>query len=737
MEIRSVATEQRPVWFVGAAFGGNDDQTNRFLRDSIWENGHADRHIEDVKSIVVGDRIAIKATYTKKHGLPFDNRGYSVSAMKIKAVGSVIDNMGDGRHLKVDWKKLDPPREWFFYTYQKTVWRVQHGSGSQPLAAAALIRFAFEGEDQDVAWFRNLPYWRDQFGDHHDIEKRFAWTRFYSEVADQLDEHRDNRGVLVSALIDLGDTVTKPFPTHDKYSDGTEGPLRDICPFTTIACFNRSTSESIREHYARELKTLLRVREAAPKFDTTSDGIPTLMPLNSWFFAYEINRDTTDIDNLWMLFSKAKGLADAGDDAVYADFVQLYNDVLSQKSVGVKNLSMALYWIRPWYYPSLDGHSQDYMTTVLNEVVPPGAKIDGEEYLRLRDRLQERFQDQNCPVHSFPELCWKAYQSEKIVENGAEGGGQAEDDESEGSDSSADGRQSLSAYTVNDILADGCFLASDKLSVALRRLEQRKNMILQGPPGTGKTWLATRLAYALVGYKDDTLVKRFQFHPNLSYEDFVRGYRPTAGELHLVDGPFLEVIEVAQNDLDNKYVVVIEEINRGNPAQIFGEMLTLLEPDKRNEDDALALAVPRSAAERVHVPPNLYVVGTMNIADRSLALVDLALRRRFTFVDLEPVFGDAWRKWMREQGGVDDNQLRKIEQRMTALNEAIASDQSLGGQFRVGHSYVTTPPGAKIGDPVSWFREVVDTEIAPLLREYWFDQTKTADDHQRRLLEDF
>lgn len=739
MESRSVATEQRPVWFVGAAFGGNDDQTNRFLRDSIWENGYTDRYIDDVKSIVAGDRIAIKATYTTKHGLPFDNRGYSVSAMRIKAVGTVIDNMGDGRHLKVDWKKVDPTREWFFYTYQKTVWRVQHGSGSQPLAAAALIRFAFEGEDQDVAWFRDLPYWRDRFGDHPDIQKRFTWTRFYSEVADQLDEHRDNRGGLVSALIDMGERVTKPFPTNDKYSDGKEGPLRDICPFTTIACFNRSTGESIREDYARGLKTFLRVRETVPKFDTVSDGIPTLMPLNSWFFAFEVDRDTTDIDNLWMLFSKAKGLADAGDDTAYTDFVQLYNDVLSQKSVGVKSLSMALYWIRPWYYPSLDGHSQDYMTTVLNEVVPPVAKIDGEEYLRIRDRLRERFQDKNCPVHSFPELCWKAYQDpDKVVdENGSEGDGQAEDDESEGSDNSADGRQGWSTYTVKDIVTDGCFLASDKLSVAFRRLEQRKNMILQGPPGTGKTWLAKRLAFALIGRKEDRLVKRFQFHPNLSYEDFVRGHRPEAGRLELVDGPFLKVITAAQNDQDNRYVVVIEEINRGNPAQIFGEMLTLLESDKRNKDEAMALAIPKDDEERVYIPPNVYVIGTMNVADRSLALVDLALRRRFTFVDLEPTFGDSWRRWMHEEGGIDDRQLRKIKQRMTALNEAIASDQGLGDQFRVGHSYVTTPPGARVDDPVSWFREVVDTEIAPLLREYWFDQTKTAEDQARRLLEDF
>ena len=296
---------------------------------------------------------------------------------------------------------------------------------------------------------------------------------------------------------------------------------------------------------------------------------------------------------------------------------------------------------------------------------------------------------------------------------------------------------SADAYTVEEIVTDGCFLLRETVEMALSRLKARKNLVLQGPPGTGKTWLAKRLAQALVGKKDDRLVKRFQFHPNLSYEDFVRGHRPEAGKLKLVDGPFLEVIKAAQNDPDNQFVVVIEEINRGNPAQIFGEMLTLLESDKRNEDEALALAMPRAEHERIYIPPNVYVIGTMNVADRSLALVDLALRRRFAFVDLVPTFGVPWRKWMHAQGGVDDNHLREIERRMTALNEVIAADQSLGEQFRVGHSYVTTPRGGRIDDPVIWFREVVETEIAPLLREYWFDQTKTAEDQTRRLLEDF
>ena len=195
----------------------------------------------------------------------------------------------------------------------------------------------------------------------------------------------------------------------------------------------------------------------------------------------------------------------------------------------------------------------------------------------------------------------------------------------------------LGPYTVDDIMADGCFLEESRLRTILNRLKAKKNLILQGPPGTGKTWLAKKLAFALIGQVDDRRVRRFQFHPNLSYEDFIRGYRPNPdGRLTLVDGPFLEVVNAAKLDQSNDYVMVIEEINRGNPAQIFGEMLTLLEADKRDPGEALRLAHSGSNGERVYIPPNVYVIGTMNVADRSIALVDLALRRRFAFVDLEP-----------------------------------------------------------------------------------------------------
>ena len=291
-------------------------------------------------------------------------------------------------------------------------------------------------------------------------------------------------------------------------------------------------------------------------------------------------------------------------------------------------------------------------------------------------------------------------------------------------------------YSLDDIISDGCFLEFGRLQVMLDRLRSRRNLILQGPPGTGKTWLAKRLDYALIGSRSERRVRPFQFHSNLSYEDFVRDWRPSGdGRLALVDGPLLQAIRDAGEKPSLDFVVVIEEINRGSPAQIFGEMLTLLEADKRTPQEALALSYPRHATERVHIPPNLYVVGTMNIADRSLALVDLALRRRFAFIDLEPVFGSTWRNWVGEQCGIETAFLADIERRMTSLNQTIATDSLLGSQFRVGHSAVTPSGDQVIDDPVSWFVQVVETEIGPLLEEYWFDQAGRADEEKEKLLQ--
>ena len=404
MQQSPTTKEQRPVWFVGAAFGGIDDQADRFLQDGIWENGYKDRYIDDVKSIEVGDRIAIKASFTRKSELGFDSRGHSVSGMKIKAVGVVTQNMADGRHLKVAWERVDPPREWLFYTYRRTVWRVQHGSGSLPQAAAALIRFTFEGDDQDVDWFRNLPSWKSQFGDEPSDGQRFSWTKFYSSVADRLLPHRRDRSPLLSAILDSIDRLQIPFPTQDRYRDGTRRRMEDICPFTAIGCFNRRIKDENRRSLATELSKILRVDETTPMLTDDRDGIPLLDNRNSWYFGYEKDRGPDDIESLWQVFSDCVRVADEDGEDVRSRFERSYDRALSLKRVGIAKLTMGLFWVRPWSFPTLESNSIEYIKTDLREAIPDRYTPTGAEYLELRDRLLERFEDrtiQYIPFLSF------------------------------------------------------------------------------------------------------------------------------------------------------------------------------------------------------------------------------------------------------------------------------------------------------------------------------------------------
>jgi len=725
----------RACWFVGATYGGTDDQTPRFLQEGIWENGYQDKYLDAVKSIQVGDRIAIKSSYTRKHDLPFDNRGQTVSVMAIKAIGTVKENLGDGRTLKVDWTPFDPPREWYFYTNRSTVWRVLPGDWTTD----ALIGFTFEEKAQDINRFRNAPYWRERFGDSAVDKRRFNWTRFYEAVADKLLTFRNRRDELIAGIHVIASKVDGLSNLQDQFADGSSGPLKDICPFTAMGIFNRGITDANRKAIASELASLLGVSEPVPD---SFEGIPILNNQKSWFFGFDNKRQPDDIDILWEVFAQAIAFAESDDAEARSAFVSAYDNATQRYGVGW-NLTMGLYWIRPWNFPTLDGQSQRYISKKLNIQIGmngPKGRCNATDYLAVLDTLEARFQEDAYPVHSFPELSLAAW---LFKDSGTSAHPNATDPDAQDDEADATPEAEVTAapiepYSVDDILTDGCFIARGKLEKILERLRTKKNLILQGPPGTGKTWLAKRLAFALMGQRDDSKVRAVQFHPNLSYEDFIRGWRPVGdGKLTLVDGPFVEMMKAAAKDPTSRHVVVIEEINRGNPAQIFGEMLTLLEVDKRTPNEALELSYKRSDGERVFIPDNLYVIGTMNIADRSLALVDLALRRRFAFIDLEPTLGEPWHDWVQSQCGIDSEILVEIEKRLIALNSEISADTGLGPQFRVGHSYVTPPFGIPISDAREWFRQVVDTEIGPLLDEYWFDALEKSRKARERMLEGF
>lgn len=729
MTTQTIDSAPHATWFVGASYGGTDDQMPRFLAEGIWENGYDDKLLDVVRSMRPGERVAIKSSYTRKHGLPFDSRGRAVSVMGIKAVGTITENLNDGKRVKVDWAKVEPVREWYFYTHRATIWRVLPGEWMND----ALIAFAFDGKPQDVDRFRNEPFWRERYGTNSPEKQRFEWTDFYEAVAEKLLAHADDRTPLIEGIHEIASRVPGLTYLQDKFPDGTSGPLRDICPFTTMGTFNRSMTDANRKTIAGELAKLLGVTVPVPP---SFEGIPVLNNQRSWFFAYADKRGAGDIDALWKVFVAASKMVD-GDQLDTRDaFIRAYDEATQVWGVAW-NLSTGLYWAHPWEFLTLDSQSRHYINKRLGlNVAISGQQgpCDGRAYLKLLDDLRSRFGEDGYPVHSFPDLSLASWMYKDPVDEpvpaGDIGTNAGAEQETEGEVREAfQVAAPIVPYSVEDILKDGCFLERAEIDRLLDRLRTKKNLILQGPPGTGKTWLAKRLAFALMGQKDDSKVRAVQFHPNLSYEDFVRGWRPTGeGKLSLADGVFMEAIKAASKDPSSKFVVVIEEINRGNPAQIFGELLTLLEAGKRTPNEALELCYPDADGKRrpVHIPENLYVVGTMNIADRSLALVDLALRRRFAFVGLEPRLGQVWREWVVKECAVDPGLVADIERRIADLNEQIAADARLGKQFRIGHSYVTPAHRLEAGDTKKWFQQVVETEIGPLLDEYWFDAPDEA-----------
>jgi MoxR-like ATPase len=288
------------------------------------------------------------------------------------------------------------------------------------------------------------------------------------------------------------------------------------------------------------------------------------------------------------------------------------------------------------------------------------------------------------------------------------------------------------AYTKAEALQHA-FMDEDAFDEYLDTLQAKKNMILSGPPGTGKTWLARRLAKVIIGSTDPHRLLYVQFHQSYSYDDFVRGWRPGKGGFELVDGPFLRFCAAARQDTANAYVLLIDEINRGDTSRIFGELFSLIESDKRNSDYALRLSVNHPDEEPFYIPDNVYILGTMNSADRSLAVVDYALRRRFAFRTLEPAFErDEFITFMTDIQNVDDELLQRIIQDISALNEAIGDDRNLGYAYRVGHSFFSSIQDDTEPD-LAWYRRIIRSEVIPLLEEYWFDEPAKVQEWKTRL----
>lgn len=259
---------------------------------------------------------------------------------------------------------------------------------------------------------------------------------------------------------------------------------------------------------------------------------------------------------------------------------------------------------------------------------------------------------------------------------------------------------------------DQVYMTEAKYDRLVAVLTRKKNIILQGAPGVGKTYAAKRLAYSIMGEKDDDRIEFVQFHQNYSYEDFIMGYKPVEDGFELKYGIFYRFCQKAANHPDKDYFFIIDEINRGNMSKIFGELLMLIEADYRDTKATLAYN-----GLSFSVPKRLHIIGMMNTADRSLAMIDYALRRRFSFFDMEPGFDSEG--FIKYQEGFANDTFNTLIDRIKELNQEIAKDKSLGKGFCIGHSYFCNTDECT----EEWMQDVVDFDVLPMLAEYWFDDT--------------
>lgn len=278
-------------------------------------------------------------------------------------------------------------------------------------------------------------------------------------------------------------------------------------------------------------------------------------------------------------------------------------------------------------------------------------------------------------------------------------------------------------YTEENFLNE-VYMNEKTYELLVNLLRNKKNIIMQGAPGVGKTFAAKRLAYSMMGVKDPNRVMMIQFHQSYSYEDFIMGFRPASTGFELKKGPFYNFCKKAELDLENDYYFIIDEINRGNLSKIFGELFMLIENDKRGVSLQLLYS-----DEKFSVPKNIYIIGMMNTADRSLAMLDYALRRRFAFFEFSPAFKtEGFRQYLQNKNNKKFNNLITVIEK---LNIAIENDESLGRGFCIGHSYFCTDK--PIDD--MWLNGVITYEIIPLLNEYWFDEPNKVQDWEYRLYE--